>query len=262
MIDSHTHSKFSHDGRQTMPELFGKAQELGLEYLAVTEHLDLEGDYVIDRPLDLDAYYNEFQLQKNRFRIPKLAFGCEFGYSKEGAERYLKCPYLSKFDVIINSVHYVNGEDPYFPSYFTEKPNKNAAYNLYFQTVLESLDAPYPYQIVGHIGYILRYAPYENKNPEGDTLDLIDHIFRRAIELGKTVEVNTHTKQSGFFSVPDFERLKRYRELGGENVTFSSDAHYPLRLGDKYAETAEAVKRLGFRYWTVYRNQEPLKIKI
>ena len=44
-IDSHSHSKYSHDGKEKAENLIKRASELGLEYYAITEHLDRDYKY-------------------------------------------------------------------------------------------------------------------------------------------------------------------------------------------------------------------------
>ena len=70
------------------------------------------------------------------------------------------------------------------------------------------------------------------------------------IELGKTLEVNTHHALC-----PNEEILKKYYEFGGRKVSFGSDAH----RGDVYKdfdETAKMLKTIGFKGFTYFINHE------
>ena len=60
------------------------------------------------------------------------------------------------------AVHACDGNDCYFADYFRGK-DKAYAYRSYLEAVRKSLDAPYGYDIVGHIGYVSRNAPYPDK---------------------------------------------------------------------------------------------------
>ena len=84
--------------------------------------------------------------------------------------------------------------------------------------------------------------------------------MKKIVEKGKTIEINSNVKTGDF--MPTAEIVARYRELGGENITFSSDAHITTRVGEMYDVAKEMAKSAGFRYWTVYRERKPIKIPI
>jgi hypothetical protein len=65
----------------------------------------------------------------------------------------------------------------------------------YFAYIRRSLDAPYPYDIVGHIGYIARYVPFEDKSFSLEEFgEEIDDILKTIIAKDKILEVNSATK--------------------------------------------------------------------
>lgn len=263
LSDQHTHSSFSHDCSEPMENQLAAAKKVGLKYLAFTEHLDLDCyvDGIPVEPLDLTAYEKKCLAVKNREKDIFVAFGIECGFHPSASRTYAEELPKHDFDVIINSVHTVNGKDPYFSSFY-EGRSKAEAYAEYFSKVRESLEAPYRYDVIGHIGYAMRYYPHPDKSLDKGSEEIVRDIFKRAIELDKTVEVNSHVKLTGLGSVPTVPMLKIYRELGGENVTFSSDAHYTARIADKWQEVYAALETLGFRYLTVYKEGKPEKLPI
>lgn len=261
--DQHTHTSFSHDCSEPMENQLAAAKKVGLKYIAFTEHLDFDnlanGDYI--EPLDLAAYEKKCLAVKNREKDIYVAFGIECGFHPSASRMYAEELPKHKFDVIINSVHSVNGRDPYYRSFYDGR-TKAEAYQEYFGIVRESLDVPYRYDVIGHIGYAMRYCPYPDKSLDKGSEEIVRDIFKRAIELDKTVEVNSHVKQTGLGSVPTVPMLKIYKELGGENVTFSSDAHYTARIADKWQAVSDALETLGFRYLTVYKEGKPEKLTL
>ena len=80
MIDSHSHSILSHDGKVSIEVLRDKAASMGAEYLAITEHLDRDYLYCglsrerFIRQLNLEKYFRGFaEAKKGRKRyIPRL----------------------------------------------------------------------------------------------------------------------------------------------------------------------------------------------
>ena len=266
IIDSHTHSWFSHDSK-TSPEAIVKAAlELGMQYLAFTDHCDR--DCVVAQldwtQIDLAQYTASISALQKKYKDAPLyiALGIEVGYDKRAVAHYLADFAKYQFDVIINSIHLVDLADIYRKEYFIGK-DKALAYSLYLEAVLESLDTPYDYDIVGHLGYISRNAPYEDRSmPYADFSKLIDKILLKIIELDKSLEVNSAVKTLPLLHLPDTDILKRYRQLGGDNITFGSDAHQQERLAQNYQPICEQLKVLGFTHFTIYKQREPYKIAI
>ena len=274
MHDSHVHSIFSDDGMEAVEDVAGKAVALGCDYVAITDHLNR--DYKIlgyDNPeLNLSAYLGEMQRFKSRYADKiRLAAGIELGYMKSANSLYMKDLRGKNFDVIINSVHCVLGSEVYFAEYFNKCPYKHFAYLEYLKAVRESLDAPYDYDIVGHIGYIQRNAPYKEPDMYYDEFaEIFDDILRTIVKKDKCLEVNSKTyrgaqKSSDFarrhLSVPDVDVLRRYRELGGNKISFGSDAHRADNLCYNYDAVAKAMKDIGFKGFTRYYNHKPELVK-
>jgi|AGTN01.1.fsa_nt_gi histidinol phosphate phosphatase HisJ family len=266
MIDSHTHTFHSHDGKTTLPELIAAAKEKGLSYLAITEHLDRDYYYCCKerfaRQLNLKRYSSDFEKNKNLAGDMPLAFGVECGYLGKARARYVKDFSKYNFDVIINSVHTVDGGDLYFMS--PEKlSDRNYVFGKYLEAVLESLDGLPDYDIVGHVGYVARYVKFENRSlytPE--FYGIIDDILGKIIEKDKTLELNTNVKDLPYPFLPEPAILKRYFALGGRNITFSSDAHIANKLCFGYETAAEEAKKIGFTEWTTYLGREKRTILI
>ena len=262
MIDTHTHTHFSADGKATATEMAERGKELGLEYMAFTDHFDRDYHYIPRyqhvRQLDIPTYVAEITAMKEKY--PFLALGLECGYSERAEEDYKKMIPLEDTDYILNSVHTVDGLEGYGPDYFVGK-TKEEAFGRDLQKVCESLDAKYHYDGVSHIGYVRKNCPYEDAAiTMKEYGDVIDEILKKIVAKGKTMEINSNIRSKDF--MPTKEIVRRYRELGGENLTFSSDAHLTKRVAEMYEEGKELAKSCGFRYWTVYRQHRPIKIEI
>ncbi|HKL73819.1 MAG TPA: histidinol-phosphatase HisJ family protein [Clostridia bacterium] len=262
MIDTHTHTKFSFDGKSSLKDMVKTAKSLGVEYYAITDHCDMDYNYIPEyaeiKRINFDKYIEAVSKIKEKY--PFVALGLECGYSKKAINDYLKVVPFDKFDYILNSTHTVDGADCYFEHYFDSR-DKKASYEKYLLQYRESLEAPYPYNGVSHLGYVKKNAPFEDKSLRYiDFPDILDDILTRIIELDKCLELNSHTKGNGF--MPDLDIVKRYKELGGENISFASDAHIVTRICENYDLAKEIAQIAGFNYWTIYRNQKASKIKI
>lgn len=271
IADMHTHSRFSHDGRDELKDMLAAAQQMGVAFYGVSEHYDFDYDLsALDEDLRArllaeggEAYFHAARhLQEDYEGVMNVAIGAEFGYSDD---ENVKARYLAEYekfrpDYVINSVHSMQGKDF---AYFQFEGDKKQVYSAYLAAIRRSLDAPYPYHIVGHIGYAARYVPFENVEFDLQEFgEQLDDIFRTIIVKGKILEVNSASKQLKQHSIPDKPLLKRYYELGGRKICFGSDAHFSSRIAEKWEEITQTLKEIGFTYITIPFRGEEVQIEI
>ena len=162
--DFHLHSSFSADSDAAPASMIERAVALGLNGMCFTEHLDLdcppEGP---DFALDLDAYFPEIDRLKQRYRGQiRIGTGLEFGMQRPHAAYFQGLIRSHPFDFVIGSVHFIDGKDPYYPSFF-EKKSEEEAYADYFREVRALLDLYPDFETLGHLDYIVRYGPNQNR---------------------------------------------------------------------------------------------------
>lgn len=267
MIDTHTHCIHSHDSKEQPRDMIEYAIARGLEYLAITDHFDGELTLLPEfgniPQIDLARHFEELIALKEEYKDAiEIGVGIECGYMKEANSIYLQQLKGYATDIVINSVHTVEYEDCYLKSYF-DKRSKRQAYGAYLEAVRESLDCPYVYDSVGHLGYVARKAVYPDKTfYYADHADLIDDILKTVIAKGKSLEINSNGLGETCPFLPTAEILIRYKELGGELLTFGSDAHLKARICDKYSIVAEFLKSHGFEYLFKYIDHKPVAVKL
>ncbi|MGN0818042.1 MAG: histidinol-phosphatase HisJ family protein [Candidatus Coproplasma sp.] len=274
LTDVHTHSTYSADGQSALKDMVAEAERQGLKYYGVSEHFDYDynaiGLLIYDKPAftDAEGYFKEGRaLQaalKNSHSDTSLLLGCEFGFSDDSAVARQYSGIIERFkpDFVVNSVHTCDGQECYFSDYFAGKEKHNA-YRRYLERVKESLSAPYRYDIVAHIGYVSRNAPYADPKIRYEEFsELYDGIFKEIISRGKILEVNSSPRTAGSEFLPDTDALSRYFELGGRMVSFASDAHAIDRICDKRAAVVAALKKIGFTCITVPMPQGYVRVEI
>lgn len=271
LTDMHTHSTFSHDGQNGLKDMLATAQKKGIAFYGTSEHFDYDYDeekmsaefYAQTRNANPEDYFHAARhLQDDYAGVMNVIVGAEFGYTNDpvAQDRYVREYEKFRPDFIINSVHSIGGVD-YCRIQFTK--DKAQTYREYLSLIRESLDAPYPYDVVGHIGYVARYVPFEDRRLSVDEFAAeLDDIFKTIIQKDKILEVNSASKTLPQLSLPDVELIARYFTLGGRKISFGSDAHFLSRIADKREEVVAALKEIGFTYITVPCKGEHIKVEI
>ena len=237
---------------------------MGLCHICLTDHMDLlYADKAFEGVTNVKKHVEKLLPLKEKYADGiYVCIGLECGWKKQNEKKNAQALPVPGLEYVINSIHEVNGSDCYYPRHYDGK-TKDEVYGEFFAAVSESLDAPYTYHALGHLTYVSRYAPYKNnKISRGDYSDAIDEILKKLVKNETILELNTNVGGSGAYSMPEIDIACRYRELGGEFITFSSDMHRLNRLCDGYEKVAAEALSRGFKYFTVIENGEKRMIPI
>jgi histidinol-phosphatase (PHP family) len=254
MIDLHLHTKISFDSDETEENYIRQAIKLGDKVLGFSEHYDydvlLNGG---DQPLaDVDKILHSPKFIEG----VEVLRGLEIGYSKPAIDRYREV-YSEPFDYFICSVHTVGGRgDCYYPRFYNGL-SRREAYETYFNAVYECVKSNLEFQILGHLGYVSRYAPYPDRQIiYTEFANIIDNILRCIIDRGASLEINSSVGDMPCLSLPDRDVIVRYLELGGKNLTFGSDAH----MSKNYKRGEDRIKAflqsIGVKKLCYYRDKK------
>ncbi|MBQ7879970.1 MAG: histidinol-phosphatase HisJ family protein [Clostridia bacterium] len=266
LTDIHTHSKFSSDGRDELAVMLSSAQEKGVGFYGVAEHFNYEQNET-DGDIDADAYFHTARhLQEDYAGVMNVLVGAEFGFGKKPKAHALYLEVCEKYspDFIVNSVHMLDGVDYYFKHIFYNQEkgervlrDRKEVYEEYLSAIYESLFVPYPYDIVGHIGYAGRYAPYEQKGiAYAEFKSAYDRILKEIVARDKILELN------GKGLIPSADVLAGYYALGGRKVSYASDAHDTKGQLVNRERAMGILKEIGFTYLTVPCRGEHIKVEI
>ena len=240
IFDSHMHTRFSADSEMIAADALAKAASLNLG-VVFTEHFDY-GVEVDGKPFTFDpaAYMSEYK----NLRGDKVRLGVEVGLRK--SVRVANEDFIAQaaFDLVIGSIHLVDGYDIYYPDFYVGK-DKATAYRKYFQQMAEEASVA-DYDVLGHIDYICRAAPYDDPEIDYATFMVeIDEVLKIVTDRGKVLELNTRR----FDKISAIEELvpvyKRYRALGGRFVTIGSDAHRVSAVGNYFERALRFAHELN-----------------
>lgn len=265
--DCHMHSAFSADSHTPAQDMVQQAIQIGLKGICFTEHLD--PDYP-DTPeklqftLDIPAYLKNYQDLKTRYQGQiSIRFGIEIGLQPHLSGYFHKLLADYPFDYVIGSSHLIHGEDPYYPRFFQGK-EEHLCYQEYFESILENLSAFSEMDSYGHLDYIVRYGPNQNRFYSYEKYsEILDKILTKMIQKQIALEINTGGYHYGLGQPnPCRQIIERYRQLGGEWVTIGADAHDPKKIGYDFPKAAQLLKDCGFSYYTVFNNRKPEFFKL
>jgi len=247
-----------------MEEILVRARALGMQYIAFTEHLDL--DYMFyqnqEQKLNIARYAGRALKLREQYKEFEIAIGVEFGFCEHNKAEAKKILASYPFDVIINSVHMSEGKDAFGGEMFKDRTRREI-FSTYLDDVLKSITSDIPYDIVGHFGYISRYAPFSDKIIQyGEFPAKVDAILQAIIDRNVSLEINAASHGSGSLTLPDINIINRFYSLGGMNITYGSDAHSAKSLCRNYREVMDLIRSVGYEYLTVYSGRKPVKVKI
>ncbi len=277
-MDCHTHTELSPDSTAKLSEMCRRAQELGMQAYAVTDHIELcrfypQAFYGVSARNEEDffdyAARYEASMQANQLAGELLGGTLQFVSGIEMGEPNADFALAEslcrdkRLDFVIASLHELPGMlDFCFLDY--TKEDAAALLDTYFSTLL-SICQWGKFDVLGHLTYPLRYmigvAGLElNMEPWKER---IAECFRAVIRNGKGIELNTSGyRQTYGRPFPDLEYLQLYRDLGGTQLSLGSDAHCPADLGGGIEQGAALAKTAGFDRVCYYLRHEPHFIEL
>jgi len=223
--DLQSHSRWS-DGRSDVKELLQVARELGYEYLALTDHVEMLMWYGDLREVFRRRQQEIEQLNEQFGGKPYLLNGLEVNIEADGR---IDAPgeLLRSAEIVVAGVHYAHGQ-----------PAEVMTHRL-----IRALEHP-AVQILAHpTGR--RFGKRESNEADWE------RIFMRAAQLGKAVEVN------GYYTRMDPPTpLVRLLNESGAPVALGTDAHGASEL--RYMELAVGLAQRGWLTPERILNTRPL----
>ena len=262
IIDMHTHSDNSPDGRHSAMYMCEQALMSGLRAIAITDHIEV--DTYREKHFDTAAFQSFFETKKAKYAFRGellVCTGIELGQPmhdvKTAEEIVDKLPY----DFVIASVHNLKGMDDFCFLDYSEL-NIDELLTKYFDEVIEMCEWG-RFDSLAHLTYPLRYITGENKIEVDITryYPQIEAVLKLLIEKNIALEINTSgLRQSLNDIMPNENILNLYKNLGGDMITFGSDAHIAEDIGKGIDKGMEIADRCGFKHLALFQNRTPIQI--
>lgn len=279
--DNHVHTEYSYDAvdRGSMIGACERAVELGLPSIAFTEHLDMTPWYIpesaqpdmpddvsellghdscIHAPvIDFDGYFDTIDECRSRFGGLRILTGMEIGEPHWFPERVSELLGTGRFERVLGSLHSmtVDGRPRLIDEWFRTDgihldghgDNGGAghrealAVREYLTESIKLIQSDADFQVFAHIDYLIRQikAAGRQHNPvefEEEYRETLAELARS----GRVLEINTR--------IPlDPVVVQWWYEVGGQAVSFGSDAHTPGAVGHGFVEASAMAEAIGFR---------------
>lgn len=256
MLNYHAHDDASSDATGELSRHVEAARSAGIVHLCTTNHVEVlgeDGDWTVALEEARPRFLSEIAAANGlRERVPgmTLRVGAEFEYRPEWCDRLDALAGEVPFDLVIGSVHVVDGynvsggSDP--ARYFRER-SVDEAYGRYFETVLEMLDWG-GFDLLGHLDLVTRYGHghYGAWRPERHEA-LLRSVLATAADRGVGLEVNASgVAQAPGRPYPDETVLAWAREAGVPFLTVGADSHRPEHVARGLAEALASAGRSGW----------------
>lgn len=270
--DNHLHSTCSTDGHNTMAEMALASYEKGVRYLCFTDHCDLDhfktgvpDPHCFDMREDMGKMF-----QEAKRAVPwdmQLFQGIELGEGNHDVKRMAEIAASPELDFVLGSLHNLKDTVDFYVMNYPDARFCQRVAEQYLDELLE-LAALDHFDVMAHIGYVSRYIRRDGFTDF--TLDMkhfgdrLDALLKTLINAGKGIEINC----SGLRNVnledtmPSFDVIKHYRDLGGEIITVGTDAHRAADAGFGLRQGFDILRNLDYNYVTIFRNRKPEFLKI
>lgn len=263
IADQHIHSDNSPDGYNSVIELCESAVAKKMKYISITDHCEVDTFYKDRYNIGYKQSYIEAKKAAMIFKDSlNVNIGIELGQAlvnKNIADDILSLPY----DIVIGSMHALpDMEDFYFLHY--ENIDSKELFSKYLNEIKKLVEWG-RFNTLAHLTYPLRYmnGEYNLCIKTEDFGDQIEEIFKELIERGLSLEINTSGLRQKYNNImPDEFCLKLYKSLGGERITFGSDAHRSEDIAKGIAEGMKIAKSIGFEYYCIYNRNKVLTERI
>ena len=263
IIDMHVHSDNSPDGQHSPMYMCEQAVDKGLRAIAFTDHCEI--DKFFSHKYNSMVFHSYFECLKAKSSFEGellVLLGIEIAqplYDKALSEKIIN---NHKYDIVLGSIHTPKG----FDCDVKEIPyNEIDVYSFmrdYFRELTE-LAFWDGCDVMAHITCPMRriQGKYAMDFDYSKISKETDELLKAIIQNNKSLEINSSgLRQMMARPMPDETIIKRYKELGGNNITIGSDAHCAQDVGKGIYECMTLVKNYGFDKINLYTGREMLEI--
>lgn len=226
-----------------------RAVELGLPGLAFTEHVDFTDWVLADgrrvAPLDVEGYFADIARCRHEFPGLRILAGMEAGEPHLFPDEVRTVLAAGDFQRVLGSLHGIDIDGALTaigPKLFA-RIDPHDLMRQYFTQLLGLVGGSGAFSVLAHCDYARRYWPTDRVGAydDADFEEEYRAVFRELASSGRALEINTRSPMASV------AQMRWWWDEGGDAVSFGSDAHIPLRVGDQFDVAVAIAEAAGFR---------------
>lgn len=254
LVTTHVHTDYCGHAVGSVEDMVQAAERAGISTVAITEHFVLSEAFDPVKRIGMDpARVGDYLADVERSReahpgIEVLA-GTELDWLGDLEDRDLASWDLGRFDVILGSVHYLDGwgiDDKSRTGHW-EEVGVDALWRRYFEEWCKAASSDAPFDVMSHPDLIKKYG----HAPSFDPTPLYEQAAEAAAAGGRMVEVNT--SGAGYACAEMFPApgLLRLFCKAGVPCTVGTDAHAPADIARGIEDAYRLMAQAGYDRVTV-----------
>lgn len=264
LFDYHVHTAFSGDCEIDMEIVVQSAIKKGLVEICFTDHLDIDstegsGNFLFSH----EDYANKIQFLRDQYsKKIAIKMGVEVGLQPHVLKESAKFIDSNNFDFALGSMHCCERLDFYLGDFFSKYTIEEAIIN-YYKELEKMLKSYQHYSVLGHIDIYKRYNPGSIDVSFKKYDYMVERVLKEVIKNGKGIEINTSGLRGSIKeSLPSWEIIELYKELGGEIITLGSDSHGGDMLCANFEEVLRGLKVRKFKNICKFEKFKPAEVSI
>lgn len=257
-LDAHLHTELSHDSAVVIDAYAQRALELGIDELAITDHVDFSPSAPGFGATTFEQRERYVRDAAERWGEQGVAirFGAEITWDSQWAGAIREHLARSAYDFVIGSVH-IYRDSPYAAANVAGWVSGRSLAEIvapYFGEVVAGARSGL-FDVMGHIDFVKRFlVPHVTVADLGAAPELYEPILRALVDSGTGLELNTSGLRSpAQETFPSAAVVGRFHELGGRALSIGSDAHLVNHLAWAFEQGYGATRDAGFSELTFRR---------
>jgi len=252
IVDLHNHTTLCNHAEGTIDEYIVQAIKNGTKIFGFSEHAPMNFDPKYRISFEQMKEYESSILEAKEKYKDKIEI--LLAYEVDYLEGYMDEKVLNAdVDYLIGSVHFIDKwgfDNPEFIGKYQDE-DIDQIWQKYFDAIEQMANSKL-FDIVGHVDLIKIFKFM----PKKDVLEIAKNALKAIKDADMVLELNS----AGFRkpigeAYPSQSILKEAFELGIP-ITFSSDAHAVIQVGQNSSKLIEMAKNVGYTQCAVFRKRK------
>jgi histidinol-phosphatase (PHP family) len=227
-----------------------RALDIGLPAIAFTEHADFVQVHEGQRSVDMAGYLEAVERCRSAFPNLRILSGVELGEPHWFPAEVTSTLAVGQLDRVLGSVHCTRVQGLIRDASQVRDVEAMPGFmHTFLQETLALVESSQPFQLLAHLDYPKRYWAHDQlEYRETEYEEELRAVLRSLARRGGVLEVNTTRGMEPARGLcPGAQVLGWWHELGGDAVSFGSDAHDPTTVAAGFGLAAQLVEAAGFR---------------